>query len=270
MRNDDLIKSPYFKMKIKSTLKDNMLKRRVGSKLTGTLSGKHLYKAITNGRCFSKKDSIGDKKYNIVLLYDCSGSMHGSRLKLAAQSIAQMYEDLSDIVNLKVLGFNKKVITLIDWEDSFNPDNWQNELYDKARRFMNQTGGDNVDGGAIYQATQDLKKKHGENIIIVFSDGQPTCNRMCPAKKECDRVLGTDWYVKDADGIEQPKYEMCVKHYVRIARNKGITLFGIGIESKHVKQFYRNYAFVYNLKNLHKALMTLLTMKIKRKTLKTH
>jgi len=245
-----------FARQLKLILKDNAIQRHAGNKRSGDLDMKHLYKAMTTGRCFSDKDVISKKCYSVALAVDCSGSMRdNNQCDLAADCAIQFIKHFQKLTQLSVILFNAKteVVKLPNQIMDTIELGWlKGKILHKSR--VENDGYGNHDHYAIIKSTEVLRSARGKKIIVVMADGQPACDRnKCRAKhreREC-----------------YPDDDNCITHtrfIVNKARETSHTVLGIGIKSEGVTHLYPDSEVVQNLNELYPSLIKLLQRTVKR------
>lgn len=194
----------YFRRRLTSIMADNKFDRRVRNKESGKIDLHRLPKvAVGSNRVFTKKQERKGKKYNIVIVVDCSGSMidgYGPGYALAyndpsrsdisnsPQSIAaDCATTLND--NFKKIGVRSAIVAYsggrYDNEKIPNPEEIRsltyqvkglNEHMDAQTAYaniMNYGGGGTPTDAALMRAYNILRKEDGENMVVVLTDGQP-------------------------------------------------------------------------------------------------
>jgi hypothetical protein len=245
----------WFKRKISSILKDNKLSRPAGNKRDGDLDMKHLYRMYTTGRVFTHTDIASKKQYNIALMVDCSGSMmHREKYVLASSATATLVKEFQDICNLVVVGFNTEIAILKPFKKKY--DNIQ--LNEMREGVISRTSNAKIAYGNhdhyTLRITQELiKKQIGKHIILVLSDGRPSCDKAPCGKPGCYK------YAKDPEyGVER------LKEQINICEKQGTIVLGLGILSSHVESIYSTSKTIDKVENLYPAMVELLTKAIKR------
>lgn len=203
----------------------------------------------------------------VTILVDISGSMSGSKMRLASQVASALAECLDKTsVRLEILCFNGGLIS-----DAFSkahvttyheivrgiagsrskekgpgfhrhePMNiWEVKNFDDSLRDARgrlgsmscMAHGNNPDGDAIIYAAGRLKKqKASKHIMMVLSDGSP------------------------AYGAFDGHHEYTKKCTAYVTSKLGINLVGIGIEDDSVAHYYKNYTVVNDLNDLDKTVI---------------
>lgn len=109
---NDLAPDVWAKNKLKSILKDNETKREIGNKEYGLIDLKKIHRIVTTGKIFKRKALMTDKKYSMVLLVDCSGSMNPDKSVNAAKATIKFLQEYSEYIDIEVRGFNMLNIPL--------------------------------------------------------------------------------------------------------------------------------------------------------------
>ena len=229
-------------------------------KRTGKLDLKRNSVAISQFKrnVFTKKVDESFVNSAVTLLNDCSGSMNGSKLRLAAQcsmSIAEALEPLG--IPLEVLGHTTidggpaVRAQMSDYYDKHyrrsgnqNPktfsrlDNillWVFKSFDEALAtcrsglgfIHNSSSGANADPDAILMSAKRLLDRPEEKkILLVLSDGHP--------------AFSSEF--NDEDQQTRDAVEWCIE--------KGILIVGIGIMDNSVRAYYPKYVICNNLDEL--------------------
>ncbi len=235
----------WFERKIQSILKDNAMKRLIPGKKFGELDHKRLHKVLTSDKLFMRPDSINGKQYNIVLLVDRSGSMDGYRIDIAARSVCKLGIILEKYAKVAILGFNDRIVIYKKFNSSV-------EDYSKLERKItrNIAGKGNHDHAGIRESCKMLKKQPGRRIIVVLSDGSPSCSdSKCRTRSDC----GNGRFQSDKL-IEE----------IRNAKGGKTDIIGIGIQSTAVENYYQRNFVVRELKDIYDGMIRELSKLIRR------
>lgn len=229
----------------------------------GKLHGPSLFR-ISQGdpRVFRQKEEHVSKDTAVTLLIDNSGSMHGSKMKLAMLSAYALSLTLDRVkITHEVLGFTtghrgsvpQAVRDAIDYEfqsrkaytvyDRTEPivmpiykdfDERLSPLVKKRIAYaMNAQNGlaGNIDGESVeYAAMRLIRRKEKRKVMLVLSDGQPAGGRLC--QPHLRSVI-----------------DDCEKKY-------GIETIGIGIMDSSVKRFYPKNVVLQDVNDLPGQVMT--------------
>lgn len=84
-----------FAKALSSVMLDNKYDRFVKNRRTGKLDTKSLYKISTSPKLFKRREARKNKHYAVSLVVDCSGSMGGSKIEMAAESARKISYHLS-------------------------------------------------------------------------------------------------------------------------------------------------------------------------------
>lgn len=129
----------------------------------------------TSARIFDKRRDKGDAKdLGIFLCVDLSGSMCGSKERIARETSVIFAEALSMLnVPYYVMGFSAdKGAQAVHYHFV----DWNNKKTDRQTLALMKAGGNNFDGYSIRYATEILKAHNSrEKILFVISDGEPAC-----------------------------------------------------------------------------------------------
>lgn len=244
----------YVKMNkqlLASILKDNLTKRKIGGLQRGDLSTKRLYKAMTSGRIFERKQATGDKKYNIVLCVDVSGSMCSKKKReISYLCVGSIVKELQHLVKLSVVSYNAQITTLKRENDILNEgeiDRLVNNLYGMCTGSYSYG---NHDSQAIDTCRKLLQNKEGNKLIIVLSDGMPAC----------------DHYGKCtlAGCGDRPSLERKLRDSVKECIRDGVNIDSIGILSADVSKFYPYWTVLSEIEALPKTVYSILKKHINR------
>lgn len=124
------MKTHVFARAINSILKDNKFDRFVGNKRQGKLDFNNLARVAYSDKVFKKKEARKNKKYNILVLCDASGSMNASsyvkvdgvstsitRRKVVKDSIEFLTDSLNKTdVDFSIWSFGGNVVCVKDFE----------------------------------------------------------------------------------------------------------------------------------------------------------
>jgi hypothetical protein len=256
----------------------------VGGYKSGRLNQKALHSVkVGNDRIFSKKSDIKAVKASVGLLIDMSGSMKGgkidpdtgersSKVKMACQSaysFAMVLEQLK--VPYEIWGFSTgmhdtgkerayhewskgvsaetagRVISPYTGEDYYAFKRFEENFDIISKQALVKTAHgkasmqNNEDSAHVKAALERLGARPEEKkTLFVFSDGMPS---FAPGniKRSHEQLMHLDAIAKEQYGVE---------------------MFGIGIQSDAVKNYYKNYKHVTELSELPSALFEFLRSRI--------
>jgi len=237
----------WFRRKLQSILKDNAVHRTVANKLYGDLDFKKLYRITTTAKVFSRTDAIDKKQYNILLLVDASGSMHKAKMLTAVKAMITLTRDFQAEVALEVALFNTHYKTLKKFDEKI-PVEELLAFGDISFSHLRLYGHNNHDHIALKEAGKRLLRRKGQKILLVLSDGAPSCDG---SSTDCDRHCGKDMLnalIKTRKALE----------------HLGITILSIGIASTAVEDYYTHSIVIQELPELYTALSTYMERVIKR------
>ena len=228
--------------KAMSILKDKEIKRYEGNYESGKLQNRKLYKLKTGTtKIFTRKTAIEKDNKDMVfgLLVDESGSMTEPRMRDSKYQEGETHKPCQNAAiattllgkaleitgkKFTVIGFNRD----IHIHKKFNKKMNISKMTDIAKNAWKEGNGCNNDGWAINEITKMLEKRPEKNkILIVLSDGQPAPS---PSYRQYDLR------------IEAKKAEKVAKVY------------GIGINSKAVENYYRRHIIIHDPAELGKTL----------------
>ena len=190
-------------------------------------------------RVFRKKEYGISKDVAVTLLIDCSGSMHGSKAKLAATSAYALANVLNNMgITCELIGFTTKGASY--GRDDFSRiaplympifkafnDHWN--IKSKRRlgnMFVSGWMANNVDGESVQiAANRLLARPENGKIMIVLSDGWPNADG------------------NDADLVQH------LKDTVKELENK-IKIVAIGIKSDGVEDYYSKNVVLNEIEEL--------------------
>lgn len=247
-----------FQARLKSVMTDNAYDRRVRGRKRGRLDMRSLYKVPAKSEnIFTLKEARKNKKYNIVLLVDESGSMAGSRAKKAADSavfLAKAFDGIN--VDVAIIGFNENITV----RKVFGVAAEYDKIHEAIRTCNYGNGsGCNNDWDGLNRAYDMLGKIHeGKNILIMLSDGQPASGYprfIGIDNKEEKPPKGTDEFHGNKDSIEN------IRHLVK-AHDRDVVSLGIGIERGG--QQIPNHEVINNVNQLKPTMIKMLKEQIKR------
>ena len=185
-------------------------------------------------RIFHKKIKELRGEADVSLLVDASGSMCGRRYSYACAAAIAVSEALSaaDIPCLvsafSTSGRYVKHYKIKDWREPAIPE-------DMEERLGGLILAENADGDNIMQSVRELNQRGNKRkVLIVLSDGEPSHIR--------------------AEGNLEEFTRKTIAH----AMSKGIEIYGIGIESPHVKEFYPKHRVINNPSDIEKALTSVI------------
>jgi len=227
-----------FEAKIKNVMTDNMYDRVIANKRKGKLDSNRLYKVATGAETvFKQKQERKGKHYNVVLLIDQSGSMHcdwgrEDKIDLCADLTSYIAKVLDrNSVNIAIIGFNNEIREYKSFEKKIKTQAEVRKalIYDVKRGKDNKYGHStlhcNHDYDALETAYKLLGKKKGTNLLMVFSDGRPSCD-------------GGGYYCGNV--YDQNKHQVSEIRKL-INANRNVKTIGIGIDCREVAAIYDNH-----------------------------
>lgn len=222
--------------KVRNILKVYSQARYAGGKKKGKINKRALASITTgNDRIFRQKEVKDVLDTSVMLLVDTSGSMCGDRYTHAVAATAMLNDCLSKLnIPHAVYGFTYSSRKNIMYEHKrFNQSTTQEDIITSmCSEDVDMSGND--DGDAVLYAHDKLiKQKQKRKILIVLSDGQPT----------------------DPPRMGR-KY---LKHITNeITTKSPVELYGLGIQTDSVKEYYTQTEIIHNCNNLESTLLTLL------------
>jgi len=215
----------------------------------GKLDSKKLVAAYSGSQnVFKQRVDREEENTAIQILVDLSGSMYGSKVKLAQQcviALAECFEGTS--LQYQISGFDAKNMGHNSYKASksgksyhrleanliynFKPFDLQLRQARPALGLITETGqANNADRDAIIWALNSLKlRDEKRKILLVLSDGNPANETINVGTKELTRhaKLAVEW-----------------------GKKKGIECIGIGIMDDTVKQIYLDAVVVNDINEL--------------------
>ncbi len=234
-----------------------------GDKDRGRLDNRSLATVKTgNTRVFNERVMGDSTNVAVTLLVDCSYSMNGDRMRMAAEA-AQVFGEALNPLNLK---FNVWGFQTMDMPYRMR-NNYEETPFNRLSpyRFLKVKGfserwatgakripnlpsmcdGCNDDGGALRWAARKLLAQDADrHVLIVLSDGRPNDPRAPELA-----LLRNDLNL----AIEQ-------------ITSCGVEVIGLGIEAAHVRDYYPNCDVVTDLAQLPASVMRLLKDSLLEKT----
>lgn len=213
---------------------------------SGKLRASALYRLASGDvRVFEKREPALVAHAAVSLLIDCSGSMAGAPMRLAAVSAYALSTVLARLgVPFEVAGFTTLKIASapLDWErwSRFEPlymplfkrfeDRWDAPARERLASLLTfpvSRMRNNVDGECVERAAARLAlRPEGRRILIVLSDGEPAAEGWL-ADQEAHLAAVT---------ASLPR--------------RGIDAIGLGIMSEAVERFYPKHVVIHRLEDL--------------------
>lgn len=263
------IPDSVFRERLRSIMTDNMYDRHVRGRTRGKLDLTRLWKGETGATTlFTQKQARKNKKYNVLLLVDESGSMgDGPRSKMAVASeatvfLAQSFQGIN--INLAIVGFNAYIKVHKGFDEKM-PD-----LKLLGQVITVGTGGeDNNDYDALSYAYK-MFPEEGENILVMMSDGEPAptgdwgyiqdesnWKGVMTEKDELGKRYPL-WFDTSFKGSRRKKKSF----HDLVAKHPDVTSIGIGILEGGWQ--IPDHKVIKNLKELKPVILAELTKKIRR------
>lgn len=235
-----------FGNKIRRLLQVRSQAKYVGGQKKGKLHMKNVYRACTNldkynEKIFRTKNVNDTLDTAVTVLCDLSGSMNGHKVCHAIDSAVLLNDSIGTSLRipLEVLGFSEYGDeTFVGIVKEFSQPASKDIIVDNftsATNFMSA----NADGEAIIFAYDRLRKRpEKRRILIVISDGSPSCSR------------GGDiasFTKKTIKAIED---------------EKEVEIYAVGIMTTSVKHFYKNHIVIQHAKELETTLIELIRRSI--------
>jgi hypothetical protein len=191
-----------------------------------------------NKRIFYDMKRATMKDTAIFVLTDWSGSMSGGKMEYAADASQRLVHTFERILRVPVAlaAFSDRRSQCdIGYIKKFNTRGiTQQEIADRFSKFYSWSSANN-DADAVHWAYNELlKRKESRKLLIVLSDGAPT-------------------------GSWQGNPGRALKYVTKkIEQGKRVELYGLGIMSDAVKQYYTNSAVVHRPEEINEALFTII------------
>ena len=235
-------------MKVKRLFQSQSQSRIERNLKAGRLDRKALHR-IAGGAVdvYSKKvNRISCENTVLYLLVDASGSMTGDRFNCAAAAGALMTEAMLPLkVPVKISAFTERTAWL-GWEHKEQLEDYVIKDYAEHRprvKILEDFNKvvpklyQNADGDSLMLAYRDIMaRKEKRKILVVLSDGEPCSDR----------------------GGSADKY---LKQVVEYVETSPVEVYAIGIESRSVSRFYKNYQVLSSTSELEPCLLNLVKSK---------
>ena len=196
-----------------------------------------------DGGEYNKKIFYDQRKHTmkdtcIFVLVDWSGSMAGKKMEYAADAAQRLVHTFDRVLNVPVAlaAFsNRKTTCDVGYIKKFNTRGTTEEAI--ARRFCEFKGwsAGNDDADSINWAWHEIKKrKESRKILIVLSDGAPA-GCFAGAPDECLTMVTSS-----------------------VEKEGSVELYGVGIRSDAVRDYYTNWKYIKDPKEINDTLFTLI------------
>lgn len=237
--------SPWFSSKLKSIFKDNAIRRSNGNKRFGALDFKKLHRIVTTEKVFMRPERTDSKKYAVSLVVDCSGSMRGRKSMVAAAAAMTLIKEFQELTELEVMSFNEREQVLKKFDVKLKDDAICKIGDFMVRETHTSFAGGNHDHIALDKAAKSLSVRKGRRVMIVLSDGQPSCN--CSVCNMGNHAL----------------HEALIQK-VKDIRGQGIVPLSVGIINNSVEMFYPDYEVINGIDQLYESILRLLDRTVRR------
>lgn len=215
----------------------------------GKLHGNSLHRIITNRpgyseRVFKRKEDKLEMNAAVGVCLDFSGSMSGSKVEHAVAAAEMLSESVGNAlgVPLQIYAFSERsgstygrqpdpsIYVLRDYNERFVP---TEKVRARAVAAIDETMGNNPDGDAVIWGYHQLRQAKGKRkILFVLSDGHPATYR----------------------SGDQGEY---LKRVCTLIEASPIKLFGMGLMSNAVEEFYKRNAVVWNAAEIEQRILEL-------------
>lgn len=240
------VNSAVFAAKLRSILQVRSQKHYSFGHKSGKLHGASLHRSElgmpgVSERVFKRKHESNTLDTAIAVAVDMSGSMHGDKIRHAADAAALLNASLGNVLKMPlfIYGFSgdarADLFVLRDFDENIVP---EQTFMKRAARAVDLSMNQNLDGEAVlfgFEALRSAKAKR--RLLIVLSDGYPACSRPGNAR---------DFLKEVARKIEASPVE----------------LVGIGIMTPAVKRFYKDSYTINSARELEPALLATIKSKL--------
>lgn len=249
---------PFFQKKLSSIMKDNRYNRRGGAYRSGKLDTKKLFKfKAGNVKMFNRKVIRRHKDYKVTILVDESGSMGSSDKNRQAAKACVLFAEVLDRVGVdfEIRAFNASDRLYKAFHEKLN---WKHRR--RIENIIPEThsydAGDNNDGFAVNKAIHHLRSagdRFSERILIVLSDGLPAEGYEDIPKEDKKRLPPSKHRYNDFD-----------LHHEILEGSKHAMLIGVGINARHVQDYYPTNVICDDVSELPTMVLNALKKKFKR------
>lgn len=168
-------RDPVFLARLGNVMNDNQFDRRLRGRTRGKLDMTRLYKAETGSMSvFTQKSMRKNKRYNVALVLDQSGSMGtgtdpSSRLTIVAQSAQFLAQHLDKIpgVELMIVGFSSAKVVHKRFDEHIALDT----IWDRVATWSYGGSGTNNNPALEVAYSALAKQEKGHNILLYLADG---------------------------------------------------------------------------------------------------
>lgn len=227
--------------KVRNVLKVYSQAKFQGGKKRGKINKRAIASVVMdNDRIFRKKEVKDVLDTSVCLLVDSSGSMAGNKYTYATAATAMMNECLSKLnIPHSIYGFTTggaNNCIMYTHKDFYESKTKEDVVSSMLSNDVHLNGND--DGDAVLYAHDHLiRQKQKRKILIVLSDGQPTEGGGDPRT-----------YLKQITGAIQDK--------------SPVELYGLGILTTSVKDYYKNNRVIHKVTELEETLLDLIKSSI--------
>lgn len=255
----------YLMKDLRRLLEEQRRRYYIGGYKSGKLNSKSLFSVrCGNDRIFKKKNEVRDINAAVSLLIDLSGSMSGSKARIAMQSAYAFAMTLTQLkVPFEIYGFSTEGYNTemgVEWE-KFSSKN-KPEL---INRVINSGSPENIFAFKSFDDPFDINAKHSMvlagNSCVGMNQNEDSKHVLLALKRLSARQEPVKALFVFSDG--QPAFHSYTSHtncYNQLkflgqnAKDKyGIDIYSIGIQSDSVTSFYKTWKVINNLKDLPQA-----------------
>ena len=240
-----------FESMLRSVLTVNEKDRWISEQEQGRIDRRGLVKLAMNRAYktpFREQVKVETDNVAVEILVDCSGSMRMDRkdkvARLAIYSMAKALQNLE--INFEVTGFttNHSWAARDTLDNSFSRSGeglshfifkgWDNSSLDGISNIRGSNH--NIDGESLRWAASRLtEQKQKRKVLFVFSDGYP-----------------------EAENSEGAVLQKDLARSIKVVKDSGIEVVGVGILSGWVENYYPENVVIYDIDDLPKKAMKFL------------
>jgi cobalamin biosynthesis protein CobT len=208
----------------------------------GKLSSKSIYRlAVPNqpterlSRVFHRKMRNSNLDTSLSFLIDCSGSMSGDKYEIASRTVLLMNGLLRTLdIDYELAGFTDGDGNIHYLCKPFEERMLSQERLLERLRTMGSYMSGNSDADSVLLAyNRLLQRKCPRKVLVVVSDGQPAGGR----------------------GNPRAGLKMVTS---RIEADRKVELYAVGIKSRSVQEYYKNYEVIDQLSGFEGAMLSLI------------
>lgn len=292
-----------FKQALQSVMLDNKYDRFVKNRKSGKLDTKGLHRIETTSKLFKRREARKNKHYAVSLVVDCSGSMMGDKMRMAAESAAKLSHHLSKIgISHNIVSFATHAIEIKPFNTKEEPEIREKLLgivgmgsgEERIFFFWNTKAKDSFPNGKRlfpllatargYSEMRKIEEEYDIKGVTYHREDTPSYNSDAEALKFSREQLldqtGKKLLIFLSDGqpaplgfsFESPINRGCeqtdfdLKHEVGVTLASGIELYSIGIMHDGVTKYYppRRTCAIQELSQLYPHIIKLIRLNLRR------